>query len=62
MPALVPPRLEMVTDGCTVHAVRFGSDRQLDELTRPELFRRRLVPQFEFSHLYSFVTHLSARA
>src|ERR1700744_3247079 len=50
MPALVPPRLEVVADGCTVHAVRFGGDRQLDEFPRRELLRRCLVSKFEFSH------------
>ena len=50
MPALVAPRLEMVADGCAVHAVRFGGDRQLDEFARRELFRRRLISKFEFSH------------
>src|SRR5271155_4901764 len=44
------PRLEMVADSCAVHTVRFGGDRQLDEFPRRELFRRRFVSQFEFSH------------
>jgi glyoxylase-like metal-dependent hydrolase (beta-lactamase superfamily II) len=50
VPALVTPRLEVVADRCAVHAVRFGGDRQLDEFARRELFRRRLVSKFEFSH------------
>jgi hypothetical protein len=45
------PRLEMVTDRRTVHPVLFGRHSQLDELTRRELLRRRLVSEFEFSHI-----------
>ena len=50
MPALVPPRLEVVTDGGAVHAVRFGGDSQFDELARCELFSGRFVSKFQFSH------------
>ena len=50
VPALVPPRLEVIADRCAVHAVRFGGDGQFDELPRRELLRRRLVSKFEFSH------------
>ena len=52
MAALVPPRLEVVADGRTVHAVRLGRHGQLDEFPRGELFRRRLVSEFEFSHVF----------
>ena len=52
MAALVPPRLEVVADRRAVHAVRFGGDRELDELARGELLRRRLVSEFEFSHVF----------
>ena len=54
MPALMPPRLEVVADRRAVHAVRFGGDRQLDEFPRRELFRRRLISEFEFSHAVRF--------
>jgi glyoxylase-like metal-dependent hydrolase (beta-lactamase superfamily II) len=50
MTALVPPGLEMIADGRAVHPVSFGGHRQLDEFSRRKLFRRRFVPQFEFSH------------
>ena len=50
--ALVPPGLEVIADRGTVHAMRLGGDRQLDEFTRRELLRRRLVPKFEFSHVF----------
>ncbi|BBZ46100.1 hypothetical protein MPRM_33810 [Mycobacterium parmense] len=50
MAALVPPRLEMVTDGRAVHAVTFGGDSEFNELTRCELFSGSLVSQFQFSH------------
>jgi glyoxylase-like metal-dependent hydrolase (beta-lactamase superfamily II) len=40
----------MIADRSAVHAVRFGGDRQLDEFARRELFRRRLISKFEFSH------------
>ena len=46
MPALVAPRLEVVTDRRAVHAVLFGRHGQFDEFARGELFRRRLVPEF----------------
>ena len=52
MPALVPPWLEVVTDGCAVHAVTFGGDSQFDELARCELFSGRFVSQFQFSHQF----------
>jgi hypothetical protein len=32
------PRLEMVADRSAVHAVLFGEDGELDQLTRIELF------------------------
>src|SRR5690606_13445866 len=50
--ALVTPRLEVIADRRAVHAVRFGLDAQFDELARGELLRRRLVSQFEFSHVF----------
>jgi hypothetical protein len=49
--ALVSPRLEVVADRRTVHAVRFGLDGQFDEFTRPELLRRRPVSKFQNSVL-----------
>ena len=52
MAALVTPRLEVVADRCAVHAVLFGRHGQLDELARRELLRRRLVSQFQFSHVF----------
>ena len=50
MPALMPPRLEVVTDGCAVHTVPFGGDSQFDELARCELFGGCFISQFQFSH------------
>ena len=50
MAALMTPGLEMIADRGAVHTVSFGGHRQFDELTRGELFSRRLVSQFEFSH------------
>ena len=50
MPALVPPRLEMIAHRGAVHAVRLGGHRQFDEFARGELLCRRLVSEFEFSH------------
>ena len=52
MATIVAPRLEVVADSCAVHAVLFGSDGQLDEFPRGELLRRRLVSQFQFSHVF----------
>ena len=52
VPALVPPRLEVVTDGGAVHAVRLGGDSQFDELARCELFGRCFVSEFQFSHSF----------
>ena len=52
VPALVPPRLEVVADRGAVHAVRFGRHRQFDEFARGELLRRRLVSEFQFSHVF----------
>src|SRR6202007_200951 len=49
---LVPPWLEVVTDGCAVHAVTFGGDSQFDELARCELFSGRFVSQFQCSHQF----------
>jgi glyoxylase-like metal-dependent hydrolase (beta-lactamase superfamily II) len=51
MPTLMTPRLEVVADGGTVHAVCLGGDRQLNEFARGELFSRCLVSQFQFSHV-----------
>ena len=48
---LVTPRLEVVADGRAVHAVLFGGDAELDEFTRGELLRRRLVSEFQFRHV-----------
>ena len=47
---LVAPRLEVVADGGAVHAVLFGGDAELDEFSRGELLRRRLVSEFQFRH------------
>ena len=55
MATLVAPRLEVVADRRAVHAVRFGRDGQLDELTRRELLRRRLVSEFQVHA--SFLLH-----
>ena len=55
MPALVAPRLEVVADRRTVHAVLFGRDGQLDEFARGELLRRRLVSEFQFRFEFSHV-------
>jgi hypothetical protein len=52
MSALVPPRLEVVTDGRALHAVPFGGDSQFDELAWCELFSGRFVPEFQFSHQF----------
>lgn len=52
MPARMPPGLKMITDGSSVHAVRFGGDSELDELARRELFSRCFVPEFQFSHQF----------
>ena len=41
----------MIADGRAVHAVRLGLHGQFDELARGELLRRRLVSEFEFSHV-----------
>jgi glyoxylase-like metal-dependent hydrolase (beta-lactamase superfamily II) len=41
----------MVADGRAVQAVGFGGHPQLDEFARLELLSRRLVSQFQFSHL-----------
>ena len=46
MPALVPPRLEVVTDGGAVHPVCLGGDSKFDELARCELFGGRFVSEF----------------
>jgi NagD protein len=40
----------MITDGRTVEAVFFDQNAELDELAWSELFRRRLVSQFEITH------------
>ncbi len=47
MPAFVPPRLEVVADGDRLHAVRFGRDRDLDQLARVELLSGCLVAEFQ---------------
>ena len=52
MTAFVPPRLEVIADRRAVHAVLFGRHGQLDEFPRRELLRRRLVSEFEFSHVF----------
>src|SRR6185312_2286044 len=49
MPALVTPRLEVITDRCAVHARRLSGHRQLNEFPRRELLRRRLISQPELS-------------
>ncbi len=61
MPALVPPRLEVVTDCRAVHTVRLGLDGELDEFPRGELLRRCLISKFEFSHALFLLHHLRAR-
>jgi len=50
MTTLVAPRLKVITDRRTVHTVRLSRHRQLHELTRSELLRRRLVSELEISH------------
>ena len=52
MAALVAPRLEVIADRRAVHAVLFSRNGQLDQFTRGELLRRRLVSEFEFSHVF----------
>ena len=47
MPALVPPRLEVVAHGDALHAVLFRRDRDLDEFAGIELLGRRLVSEGE---------------
>ena len=50
MAALMTPRLEMVADRRTVHAVLFGRHGQLDEFSRSKLLRRRFVSKIQFRH------------
>ena len=48
--AVVPPRLEVVTHRDRIQPVLFGRDRDLHQLARIELLRRRLETELEFCH------------
>ena len=50
MPALVPPRQEVVGHHRAVEPHLLGAHRVLDQLTRPELLRRRLVSDPQWWH------------
>src|SRR5260370_26806210 len=43
MPAMMLPRLKMIADKDGIEAERLGKNREIEQLARPELLRRRLV-------------------